>query len=108
MDGNGELEVVWRGHVGAWRASGVTQRAYCDRHGLKKHSLSYWHLRLARRDAQAGDATPLTLIPAALVPEAVEVAPAAALLLNSPSGWRLEFAALPPAGWLTQLWGGRA
>ncbi|WP_434735838.1 IS66 family insertion sequence element accessory protein TnpA [Candidatus Accumulibacter meliphilus] len=27
-------------------ASAETQRAYCDRHGLKNHSLSYWHLRL--------------------------------------------------------------
>ena len=106
MDGNGKLEVYWRGHVVAWRGSGETQRVYCDRHGLKKHSLSYWHLRLARRDAQAGGAVLLTLVPAVMVPEAV-AAPAAALVLNSPSGWRLEFAALPPAGWLAQLWGGQ-
>lgn len=107
MSGNGELEAFWRGHVGAWRASGETQRVYCDRHGLKKHSLSYWHLRLARREGQAGGAMPLTLVRATMVSEVVS-APGTALMLNSPSGWRLDFAALPPAGWLTQLWGGGA
>ena len=106
MDKNGELEAYWRRHVGAWRVSGETQRAYCDRHGLKKHSLSYWHLRLAGRAEVPGGDAPLTLIPASVLPEVVASAPC--LSLASPSGWRLEFATLPPASWLAQLWGGRA
>lgn len=32
MDKDAERETYWRGHVGAWRASGETQKAYCDRH----------------------------------------------------------------------------
>ena len=46
MDKNVEREAYWREHVGAWRASGESQKTYCDRQGLKNHSLSYWHLRL--------------------------------------------------------------
>ncbi len=102
MEKTGELEGYWRGHVVAWRASGETQRRYCDRHGLKRHSLSYWQLRLARREAAAGGRAPLTLVAATMVPEAA--APTPCLSLASPSGWRLDFAALPPAGWVAELW----
>lgn len=97
-----ELEAYWRGHVEAWQASGGTQRAYCGRHGLKCHSLSYWHRRQVRREGPPGG-TALTLIPASILPEALESM--ASLSLNSPRGWRLEFSALPPAGWLVELWG---
>ena len=103
MDKSGELEAYWRGHVSAWRVSGETQRAYCDRHGLGRHSLSYWHLRLGGRKAPVSDITPLTLIAASVAPEGVASSPC--LSLASPSGWRLEFATLPPAGWVAELWG---
>jgi hypothetical protein len=43
----GKRKAHWRGHVDAWRASGSTQKAYCQQHGLKEHSLSYWQRRLA-------------------------------------------------------------
>lgn len=105
MDKNGELIAYWRRHVDAWRAGGGTQGAYCDQHGLKRHALSYWQLRLAKRDATAQAAPPLTLIPAAMRPAALA---APCLSLTSPSGWRLEWTALPPAGWLAELWGGRS
>lgn len=97
-----EREVYWQGHVEAWRASGETQRAYCDRHGLKRHSLSYWHCRQAGREALPAGAA-LTLVPASIRPEVL--APMPSLSLHGPRGWRLEFSALPPAHWLTELWG---
>lgn len=106
MDKNMEREAYWRGHVEAWQASGKTQRAYCDQHGLKGHSLSYWHLRLAESEVSPGAESPLTLIPASMIPDAsVSIA---CLSLNSPNGWRLEFAALPPASWLVALWAARS
>ena len=101
---NEELEAYWRGHVAGWRVSGETQRAYCERHGLKKHSLSYWHGRLGRHEATSNVGSALTLIPGRVIPEATG---AARVSLHSPSGWRLELAALPPAAWLAELWGGR-
>ncbi len=106
MDKAGELEAHWRGHVDAWRASGGSQKAYCEQHGLRSHSLSYWHLRLAKGPGPSGARGPLTLVPAVRVPGTAASTPS--LSLHSPQGWRLEFATLPPAGWLTALWGERA
>ncbi len=105
MGKNLELEAFWRRHVGAWRSCGETQRVYCDRHGLKRHSLSYWHLRLARGEVPARGGTPLTLIAASVLPEAAAMP---CLSLASLSGWRLDFATLPPAGWVAGLCGGGA
>ena len=106
MEKAGELEAHWRGHVDAWRAIGGTQKAYCERHGLRSHSLSYWHLRLAEGSGSSGTGGALTLVPAAMVRGAAASTPS--LSLHSPQGWRLEFAALPPAGWLSALWGERS
>ncbi|MEF8697869.1 MAG: hypothetical protein V5B33_18380 [Candidatus Accumulibacter sp. UW20] len=102
MDKNGEREAYWRGHVAEWRASGESQRAYCDRHGLKDHSLSYWHQRLAKREGGAAVGEPLTLIRATIVADPLVSMPC--LSLASPNGWRLEFGLLPPAEWLVALW----
>ncbi len=54
----------------------------------------------------SGARGPLTLVPAVRVPSAAASTPS--LSLHSPQGWRLDFAPLPPAGWLTALWGERA
>ena len=43
----------WRGHVQAWRASGLTQREYCRSEGLHKGSLSYWSSTFGREGAGA-------------------------------------------------------
>ena len=101
MDKNAEREAHWRGHVGAWRASGESQKAYCHRQGLKEHSLSYWHLRLAKGESRPGVDTPLTLIQAVQIGKGSSAQPS--LSLDTPTGWRLEFAALPPATWLAAL-----
>ena len=106
MDKTGEREAYWRRHVGAWRASGATQKAYCEEHGLRSHSLSYWHVRLAEGSGARKGGGPLTLVPAVRVPDAGASLPS--LLLHGPQGWRLEFATLPPVGWLMALWGEHA
>jgi len=36
----------WTRHVGCWRASGLTQVAYCRRHRLAEGTLRYWASRL--------------------------------------------------------------
>ena len=105
MEKSGELEARWRGHVDAWRASGGSQKAYCEQHGLRSHSLSYWHLRLAQGSGPSRTGGPLTLVPAARVRDAAASLPS--LSLHSPQGWRLEFATLPPAEWLNALWRSR-
>ena len=62
-DGTGKVEQVaapvvgrqrrephWRERVAAWRASGLTQAAFCREHGLAPAELSWWKHELARRD----------------------------------------------------------
>ena len=41
----------WTRHVESWRASGLTQKAYCARRRLAKGSLGYWASTLGRRKA---------------------------------------------------------
>jgi len=106
MEKAGEREALWRRHVEAWRASGGTQQAYCEAHGLKAASLSYWHQRLAKeRGAVVAAAAPMTLVPVTITSVVPHANPS--LLLHSPGGWRLEFATLPTVDWLHALCGER-
>jgi hypothetical protein len=41
----------WTRHVESWRASGLTQKAYCARRRLAKGSLGYWASTLGRKTA---------------------------------------------------------
>ena len=45
----------WTRHVESWRASGLTQKAYCARRRLAKGSLGYWASTLGRREIAATD-----------------------------------------------------
>ncbi len=49
-----EREKVWRGHVGAWRGSGLSQAEYCRRQNLAAADLSWWKHELLRRDGRRG------------------------------------------------------
>ena len=82
----------WRTHVNAWRASGLSQRAYSARHELRPHRLFYW----ARRHPVPE--RPFTLVP-------ITVGGGAGGLTLHGAGWRLEFAQPPAADWLAQLLG---
>jgi hypothetical protein len=41
----------WKHHIEAWRVSGLSQRAYCQKNNLKDHRFSHWKSRLAKADA---------------------------------------------------------
>jgi hypothetical protein len=45
----------WTHHVERWRASGLTQKAYCARRRLAKGSLGYWASTLGRLKASVTD-----------------------------------------------------
>ncbi|WP_084511534.1 IS66 family insertion sequence element accessory protein TnpA, partial [Desulfatibacillum aliphaticivorans] len=36
----------WEHHLARCRQSGLTQKAYCQKHGLKLHQFYYWKKRL--------------------------------------------------------------
>jgi len=43
----------WARHVKGWRASGLTQRQYCNRHQLQKGTLGYWASTLSKSKANS-------------------------------------------------------
>src|SRR2546426_10867911 len=56
-------EHLWRRRVGQWRASGLTVRAFCKRHGLAEPSFYAWRRVLAERQAQAPAFVPVRIVP---------------------------------------------
>lgn len=76
-----ELESYWRGHVEAWKDSGLTLKGYAEAHGIGRWALGRWSRRFAaveevsapcHRDSPG--AVPRTAS-APLVMEIVEAAP---------------------------------
>ena len=44
----------WTRHVEAWRSEAVSQKAYCEEHGLSYGTMGYW-VRKLRSDQECGD-----------------------------------------------------
>jgi len=66
--GTTDRTVFWQEHVTTWQASNLTQKAYCEAHGLRYTAFGYWvhKLRTAsegRREGPSGF-VPVTLAPA--------------------------------------------
>jgi len=85
----------WARHVGEYRRSGLSQGAYCRRHGLSKSSLGYWCGKLARETVlgarrQDDDAGAVVIVPLTweAAPEAMETRPVQALPLRVLIGGR--------------------
>ncbi len=49
--------VFWRGHWKAWAESGLSQRAYCARHGLSYAAFGYWRNRVHAHETPAAAPT---------------------------------------------------
>jgi len=81
----------WQRLVGGWPRSGLTQEAYCARHGISVGSLQRWRRILAEDDApQVKAAAPATeFVPVRLVGDA-PMAPVVELTLVLSDGLRLE------------------
>ena len=95
----------WTEQIRHWQRSGLSQRAYCAQQGLKHPTFDYWRRRIRGDDSNAS--VPLTQKPATrltLIPVRVNSkANADALILHSPSGWRLSVPAIVSADWLAGL-----
>lgn len=92
----------WIEHVTRWRASGLSQSAYCAREALSESAFGYWVAK-SNRGAVGPNATPLTLVPARPPWLDPAVRDADALSVRTPEGWELSFTERPPAGWLRKL-----
>lgn len=75
---------LWKKHSEAWRASGITQQAYCDQEGISYKSFVYQHNRLMARSKNA----PLNFIEAK-VESPVISRPVSGLQLMLPNGIRI-------------------
>ncbi len=76
-----DLESYWRGHVEAWKGSGLTLKAYAEAHGIGRWALGRWSRRFAaaeevsaRCHRDSPDAVPM-MASAPLVMEIVEAVP---------------------------------
>ena len=36
---------LWHQHITNWKSSGLTQRAFCEKHALNIHQFGYWNKR---------------------------------------------------------------
>jgi len=52
-DSKSAAERRWRGRLAAWKASGLSQAAYCRRAGLAANDFSRWKHEIARRDQRS-------------------------------------------------------
>jgi len=79
---------LWKDHSEAWRASGITQQAYCDQEGISYRSFVYQHNRIMSQSKKV----PLNFIEAK--PEsAFTSSPSSGLLLMLPNGIRIGIGA---------------
>jgi len=51
VDQREAVRAIWRGHFEVWRLSELTQREYCEEHGLSLKSFGNWLGQLKREDA---------------------------------------------------------
>lgn len=96
-----EKRRFWSAHVQRQQQGSLTQRAYCERHGLGYASFSRWRALLRREEqAAASPASALEFVPvevATSLPKKASARPSAAassdtatLTLVFPDGMRLE------------------
>jgi hypothetical protein len=51
LEDRGPTRAFWRSHFEVWELSGLTQRDYCERHGLNLKNFGNWRGQLKREDA---------------------------------------------------------
>jgi hypothetical protein len=49
-----ERRDFWKRHVRVWRRSGMTMRAYCERHAIARGTLGYWSWKLNNEGGGTG------------------------------------------------------
>jgi|TARA_B100000315_G_scaffold225022_1_gene230979 hypothetical protein len=83
-----QLELYWQKHIAQFERSKSSQKAYCTKHNLVDHQLSYWKKRIHQIDGQLKVNTHFAKIK--LQPEAVISKKMLRLTLNLPNGMTLN------------------
>jgi hypothetical protein len=95
----------WTKQINAWKASGISQRAYCEREGHKFPTFDYWR-RQTQSNSSAAKATAKTTAAdkLTLVPVRMEVQTKSdSIVLRGPGGWQLTIPATIEVQWLAAL-----
>lgn len=83
-----QAQGLWKNHSEAWKASGITQQAYCEQEGISYRSFVYQHNRIMSQSKKA----PLNFIEAK--PESPVISSlASGLQLLLPNGIRIGIGA---------------
>jgi hypothetical protein len=92
----------WEDHIKGWEQSGLSQRAYCAREGIKWPSFDYWrrHLKALNQSKKVELGKPLQLVPVKV--ESASVV-AKELRLIHGSGWELRIPSTMEAMWIVNL-----
>ena len=102
---NMEKRQYWEGKIAAWQASGLTQRAFCEREQLKRPTFDYWRGRIKPEVAPVQRkpqhrAQPMTFVPVQVERSGSKATP---MELHGLGGWRLIVPAAVDARWLATL-----
>jgi len=73
----------WEAHIGQWRTSGLSQRAYCLRHDLIIHRFYHW-----RRRIKSAESSPVSFLPVSLTGGASINTPY--VRVHTPNGFTIE------------------
>lgn len=82
-----EREQLWRQRVEEQRISGLTVRAFCQRHQLREPSFYFWRRTLADRDRPAASPVEPAFVPVEVTPSP---RPAAVVEVHLPNGTRVS------------------
>lgn len=93
----------WGEHIERWQASGLGQRAYCVREGIKWPTFDYWRRQLlsdvGRATAKQQTTGALTLVPVQVAGEPS----AEPLVLRGLAGWELRLPRTIDPAWLADV-----
>jgi nicotinic acid mononucleotide adenylyltransferase len=98
----------WEKHIKAWRASGLSRNAYCQREGLKPTTFDYWRPLIGSDQADVKTVKPavsgndITLVSVEVDPPRADN-PSKLITLKSPTGWEMQLPAEVNTRWLIDV-----
>ena len=90
----------WLQHVSIWRASELTQAAYCRQNKLNATTFNGW---INRGRKAPSSTTQLTTVPVVIQTEAPAVSTLSPIVLQHSTGWQLSLPADVQITWLARL-----
>jgi hypothetical protein len=73
-------QTFWRGHIDAWRQSGLSQAAYCTQHDLSLSSFAYWRHKRSKPSASTA------IVPVVVSRDPVDLR----VEIHLPNGWKVH------------------